>query len=334
MKIHEILLSKLDHDKQKKQVTFSIEFFPPKTEQGIINLKKRIQKFAELEPIFFDITWGAGGSTSDQTLELSKHIHTSGHTCNMHLTCTNMTLEKIDHALKTAHDFGLTNILALRGDPISVSDNQKKQQDLIIDEQLTSALDLVRYIRSKYDDHFGITVAGYPEGHPSQITMIPRDELKNLSEKEKIRLSFRDENYYCCRDEAYQNELRYLKSKVDAGADMIITQLFFDSQLFIQFQQDCYEIGIRVPIIPGIMLIQNYNSFRRMITLCQTKVPKILMDRFDSTDRENVDLIQEIGLEHIKQMIHDLKGHVDHFHLYVLNKEKIAFQVIEHLKYF
>jgi len=144
---------------------FSFEFFPPRTEEGVDNLLERLDRMASRGPAFCDITWGAGGTTADVTLDLaSKMQNLICVETMMHLTCTNMPADKIDAALEAAKKAGLCNILALRGDP------PKGQESF---EQVAGgyacALDLVKHIRAKYGDHFGVAVAGYPEGHPDGI---------------------------------------------------------------------------------------------------------------------------------------------------------------------
>ncbi len=161
---------------------------------------------------------------------------------NMHLTCTNMPAEKVDHALETCKESGITNILALRGDP-PVGETVWK----VTEGGLTCALDLVKYIRSKYDDYFSITVAGYPEGHPTAMTVYD-GAISDLSAAEQNRYSVDVQEdgskvVNVCRDSAFTTEMAYLKSKVAAGADVIITQMFFDVQVFKDFVNACRAEG-------------------------------------------------------------------------------------------
>ncbi|KAJ7980613.1 Methylenetetrahydrofolate reductase [Quillaja saponaria] len=226
------------------RVVFSFEFFPPKTEDGVDNLFERMDRMVAHNPSFCDITWGAGGSTADVTLDIANKMQNM--ICvetMMHLTCTNMPVDKIDHALQTIKSNGLQNVLALRGDP-------PHGQDKFVQIQggFACALDLVKHIRAKYGDYFGITVAGYPEAHPD---VIGTDGVAT--------------------PEGYKNDLAYLKNKVDAGADLIVTQLFYDTDIFLKFVNDCRQIGITCPIVPGIMPINNYKGFLRMTGFCKTK---------------------------------------------------------------
>jgi hypothetical protein len=164
-------------------------------------------------PLFTDITWGAGGSTADLSLELALHMHNNGHVANMHLTCTNMDESIIRDALQKCLDGGIRNIVALRGDPPEGQDEWKATEG-----GFTCALDLVRYMRAEFGDAFGIAVAGYPEGHPNAITDLKPEEVEGMTESEKKRCSVINGVTAVCRDEDYKKEMDYLKEKVDAGA--------------------------------------------------------------------------------------------------------------------
>ncbi|XP_039065575.1 methylenetetrahydrofolate reductase 1-like [Hibiscus syriacus] len=183
------------------KVVFSFEFFPPKTEDGVENLCERMDRMVAHNPSFYDITWGAGGSTTDLTLDITNKVKNI--ICvetMMHLTCTNMSVEKIDHALEIIKSNGIHNVIALRGDPPHGQDKFVQ-----VEGGFACALDLVKHIRAKYGDYSCITVAGYPEANPDAIG-----------------------DNGVATPEAYQNDLAYLKRKVDAGADLIVTQLFYD----------------------------------------------------------------------------------------------------------
>jgi methylenetetrahydrofolate reductase (NADPH) len=209
---------------------------------------------------FVDMTWGAGGSTSKLTMDLCCKIQQShGAVANMHLTCTNVDKEQIKETLRKCTEEGIVNILALRGDPPAGQVDWKAT-----DGGFQCARELVSYIRSSHGDYFHITVAGYPEGHPNRMEVII-DGFDSLSINEQARCSFEvDENgnetVRVCRDAQFEEELRYLKSKVDAGADCIITQMFFDCSVFENFVARCREIGITVPIIPVSNILIEYRK--------------------------------------------------------------------------
>jgi len=173
-------------------------------------------------------------------------------------------------ALEGAKKAGIDNIVALRGDP-----PKGAEAWTVAEGGLACALDLVKVIRAKYGDHFNISVAGYPEGHPNVIKKVEAGAA--LTDSESRRMITLEDGDWVCYDADYKAELAYLKQKVDAGADMIITQMFFDVDVYLQFVRDCREIGISVPILPGIMLVQAYAGFKRMVAFAKTRVPKYIL---------------------------------------------------------
>ena len=215
--------------------------------------------------MFVDFTWGAGGSTAELTLDLTIDAKRNGFEPNMHLTCTNMDMSLIDKSLKKCAEEKIENIVALRGDPPAGKEEWKQTEG-----GFSCALDLVQHIRSVYGQQFCVSVAGYPEGHPNAITKIGDDEEPLLSEAEAGRKVIMEDGIYVCRDDDFERELNYLKAKVDAGADFIITQMFFDVKCFIAFVKACRRVGIMCPIVPGIMCIQNYGGFDRMTKFCKS----------------------------------------------------------------
>ncbi|KAG8369333.1 hypothetical protein BUALT_Bualt14G0000500 [Buddleja alternifolia] len=303
MKVIDKILQAATANNDSSRVVFSFEFFPPKTEDGVDNLFDRMERMVAHNPSFCDITWGAGGSTADLTLDIANRMHNM--VCvetMMHLTCTNMPIENIDHALATIKSYGIQNVLALRGDP-------PHGQDKFVQVQggFACALDLVKHIRSKYEDYFGITVAGYPEGHPDVI----QDGVVT--------------------PEAYQNELAYLKKKVDAGGELIVTQLFYDTDIFLKFVNDCRQIGITCPIVPGIMPINNYKGFLRMTGFCKTKIPPEIMAALEPI-KDNEEAVKaygiHLGTEMCKKII---ASGIRTVHLYTLNMEKSALAILMNL---
>ncbi|CAL5394681.1 unnamed protein product [Camellia sinensis] len=295
------VIEKMREAEKADKVVFSFEFFPPKTEDGVENLFERMERMVIHNPSFCDITWGAGGSTADLTLEISNRMQNM--VCvetMMHLTCTNMPVEKIDHALDSIKSNGIQNVLALRGDP-------PHGQDKFVQVQggFACALDLVKHIRSKYGDYFGITVAGYPEGHPD---VIQSDGLAT--------------------PEAYQNDLEYLKRKVDAGADLIITQLFYDTDIFLKFVNDCRQIGINCPIVPGIMPINNYKGFIRMTGFCRTKIPAEVTAALEPI-KDNEEAVRAYGIHLGTEMCKKIMANgIKTLHIYTLNMEKSALAIL------
>lgn len=298
------VIEKIQNAEKEGKVVFSFEFFPPKTEVGVENLFDRMDLMVEHQPSFCDITWGAGGSTADLTLDISNKMQNM--ICvetMMHLTCTNMPVEKIDHALATIKANGIQNVLALRGDPPHGQDKFVQ-----VEGGFACALDLVKHIRSKYGDYFGITVAGYPEAHPDMI-----------------------KNDMGATEEDYQKDLAYLKLKVDAGADLIITQLFYDTDNYLKFVNDCRQIGIKCPIVPGIMPINNYNGFLRMAGFCKTKIPSEITAALEPI-KDNEEAVRAYGIHLGTEMCKKILAHgIKTLHLYTLNMDKSALGILANL---
>jgi methylenetetrahydrofolate reductase (NADPH) len=193
---------------------FSFEYFPPKTESGVVNLKKRIMRMKELGPLFLDFTWGAGGSTSELTMQLCDHVKNQmGCVANMHLTCTNMKPELVDEALADCKKSGVCNLVALRGDPPRGSDKWEA-----VEGGFQCGEDLCSYITKHHGNWFSIAVAGYPEGHPDNIDTIEGDvdsAWASLTESEKKRAAISvDETgkkiVTVCRDAKYKIEREYM----------------------------------------------------------------------------------------------------------------------------
>lgn len=273
--------------------TFSFEFFVPKTSQGVQNLYDRMDRMYDLNPVFIDITWNAGGRSSTLTNEMvyTAQLTLGLETC-MHLTCTNMKVELIDEALKKAYDSGCQNILALRGDP--PLDGSESTGDF------KYAKDLISYIRKNYGDHFNIGVAAYPEGHPEE------------EDEEKV--------------------LRYLKEKCDVGADFIITQMFYDVDNFLSWCAKLRKIGIDLPIIPGIMPISTYAAFIRRAKWSEVSIPQHFLDVLEPIKDDDF-LVREKGTELVLEMCRKMidSGYVNHLHFYTMNLEKSTVMVLEKL---
>lgn len=275
---------------------FSFEFFPPKTEAALENLYLRMDKMTSLQPIFVDITWGAGGCTKDLTMAISQYTQTYfGVDALLHLTCTNMTVDELKVILKAAREAGIQNILALRGDPIKGALQWEP-----IPNGLPNALELVKLIRAEHGDYFCVAVAGFPDGHPQGKG-------------------------------GFKDDLTMLKAKVDAGADFVMTQFFYDSNIFLEYMQKCKEYGITCPIIPGMMPIQSYTLFKNMTSFCRTKVPeKIWADL--APIASNDEAVKRYGVEFCVEMCRHLKENgVRGFHFYTLNLEASVLSILKQL---
>jgi methylenetetrahydrofolate reductase (NADPH) len=288
------IIDKINAAIEENRTMFSFEYFPPKTDEGVINLFERLDRMASFEPEWIDVTWGAGGSTAQKTLEICATAQKyCGLETMMHLTCTNMPRAEIDDALRQAKDAGIQNILALRGDPPRGEEWKK------VEGGFAHAADLVRYIRAEYGDFFGICVAGYPEMHLDS--------------------------------ESREKDLEHLKAKIDAGADFIITQLFYDTTLFLKFVKDCRTLGINCPIIPGMMPIQTYGGFKRMTSLCKTFIPEHINKALEPIQDDD-SAVKKYGVDLCVQMCRDLlAAGTPGVHFYTLNLEKAVTQILEDL---
>eukprot|EP00944_MAST-04C_sp_MAST-4C-sp1_P012079 g12079.t1 len=341
LKIGELIANELSQEKNLPFV--SIEFYPPKKDADIPKMFKALDRLKAYKPLFADMTWGAGGSTSELTMDLCCKMKKEKNVVpNMHLTCTNVVGDKISKALIEAKENGVTNILALRGDPPA---GQEKWE--ATDLAFTCALDLIKYIRKEHGDFFHITCAGYPEGHPDAMKLVTAEEggLSSLSPSELKRYSVlknKDtgaEEIRVCKDADYQKELTYLKEKVDAGANCIITQMFFCVDMFAQFVSDCREIGITVPILPGIMMIGNLGGFRRMTGFCKSRIPAALEEKLSEFERRSADAdvkaeVKEFGIEYCVEMCQKLmKVNVPGLHFYTLNMSATTIAILKKLGY-
>ncbi|KAL8382892.1 hypothetical protein RB595_006593 [Gaeumannomyces hyphopodioides] len=277
--------------------SFSFEYFPPKTAQGVQNLYDRMERMYHLGPKFIDITWGAGGRIAELTCEMVTQAQTyfGLETC-MHLTCTDMGVEKINDALAKAYKAGCTNILALRGDPPRDKEKWEAAQD-----GFQYARDLVAHIRKTYGDHFDIGVAGYPEGC---------DDNKD----EDILLD-------------------HLKEKVDMGASFIVTQMFYDVENFLRWVGRVRERGITIPIIPGIMPIATYASFLRRANHMQARVPDEWIRRLEPVKNDDA-AVRVMGKELVVEMCRKiLAGGINHLHFYTMNLAQSTTMILEELSW-
>jgi len=294
---------------------FSLEFFPPKTAMGFSNLRDRLDRMARaLHPLFVNVTWGAGGSTATKSLELAEICQRElGLTTCLHLTCTNMSRNLIDKALEDAKALGIRNILALRGDPPRRAEYRATDEPESSEaEEFSYAVDLVRYIRKTHGDYFCIGVAAYPEGHA--------DESHPLGQ-------------------SLEHDLPYLVEKVQAGADFIMTQLFFDIEAYEHFEttlrqhpSGAFKV---IPIIPGLMAIQGYQMIKRTTKLSHAKMPDALMARLDEAKGDD-EKVKAVGVEIISELVEQVKEIKNRtpvgpkgFHFYTLNLEKSVSFILE-----
>ena len=287
MKITEILARKK---------TLSFEIFPPKREEDTFTLiDKTIRQLGKYSPDYISVTYGALGNTLSNTAMIAKTIkdNTSAQPL-AHLTCVASTRDKVDSVCNELMNYGVENILTLRGDI-------PKDTTTPIFSDFKHASDLASYIKGKYNGQFGIAGACYPEKHP---------EAANLS-----------------------TDIEFMKIKQDAGMEFFDSQLFFDNEVFYHFLLKARKAGITVPIIPGIMPVTNYAQLDRMIQVTGCNVPLKLRNYFDRY-KDDKAAIEEIGLIFTSYQILDLIANdVDGIHIYSMNKSEFIGKLMDNIGY-
>jgi len=278
---------------------FSLEFFPPRTPSGAANLIGCFDRMAVGQPLFCDITWHpAGDPASNKETSSMMIANTMLNYCGidtmLHITCYGAKRDQMLQHLTRAKESGIRNLLALRGDPAVGEEWDPSKSDF------RYASDLVRFIREHFGDYFVICVAGYPQGHPDSPS--------------------------------YEEDLSYLKEKIDCGADFIITQLFFQAETFLKFESDCRACGITCPIIPGILPIQGFASLRNIVRLAKLDVPKDILACIEPI-KENDEAIRNFGVHWCLDLCRKLldSGKVYGLHFYTLNREFATIEILKKL---
>lgn len=273
--------------------TISFEFFPPKNDAGFAALFQTIEELRPLKPSYVSVTYGAGGSTRQKTVDLVERIQREiGIRAMAHLTCVGHTADEIGGVLDDLWKGGIRNVLALRGDP-----PQGQSWFVPTEGGFAYADQLAKYVKTRHD--FCVGVAGYPEGHPQCLNRT--------------------------------RDLENLKKKIDAGADFVITQLFFDNSDFYRFRDTARQMGIKVPIIAGIMPILNVGQIKRFISMCGAKIPNPLLTKLESLE-SNPEAVYAAGVEYATRQCQDLLFHgAEGIHFYTLNKSKATVQICKAL---
>ncbi|QDU40754.1 5,10-methylenetetrahydrofolate reductase [Maioricimonas rarisocia] len=276
------------------QFGLSIEIFPPKSEQGDRVLWSTLERLRGYAPAFISCTYGAGGTTRTRTVEICREIHERFElTTTAHFTCVGATREELIDWLKYASENGIGNIMALRGDAPQGQESFETPPG-----GLCYANELVSLIRENVPD-VGIGVAGYPEKHPEAATA--------------------------------EIDLANLKRKVDAGADAVFTQLFFDNSNFFRFRDAYQAAGITVPLIPGIMPITEFARIKRITAMCGAVFPTELASRLEAV-QDDAEAQFEIGVEYaISQCRELVDAGVPGMHFYVLNKSQACERILDSL---
>ncbi|MEN9813007.1 MAG: methylenetetrahydrofolate reductase [Verrucomicrobiota bacterium] len=265
----------------------SLEFFPPKDDTGVAALRGTAEALRRMGPDFVSVTYGAGGTTRDRTAQVSALLKGEfGFTVMPHLTCVGHTRGELETLADQIHAQGFRNIMTLRGDPPKGATSFP-----VLPDGFRHATELVALLKRRHPD-FCLGVAGYPEKHPEAPSL--------------------------------EADLTHLKRKVDAGADFITTQLFFDNAVYYRFVERCRAEGITVPIVPGIMPVLSLKQIQRFTQLCGSTLPAQLAARLEVA-ADNADVVEMVGID---WALHQIRGLLANgapgYHLYILNRARGA----------
>lgn len=272
----------------------SLEYFPPRSREDWPAFFQTVQRLAHLNPLFASVTYGAGGSTTADSLEIVTRLQNEYHLETMaHLTCIGSTTDDIVPFLNKLTAAGVGNVLALRGDY-----PQGTAADALPPSPLQHASDLVNLLQESFPA-MGIGIAGYPEVHPEA--------------------------------ESPQADLAYLKLKLDNGADFAITQLFFDNSLYHAFVQRARAAGITKPIIPGILPVVSLKVIKRIVSLCGATIPGEFLAQLEEADQAGgAEAVQKIGVAHARKQVRELlDSGVTGVHIYTLNRAEVVLDLVD-----
>ena len=277
------MIRKISDILKEKELTYSFEFFPPKTEKGMEKLYEVAGAFKDLEPDWFSVTYGAGGSTRELTMDIVDELQRRLEVPTMHhLTCIGHSKAELAAIINEMKNKNIRNILALRGDMPEGVEHWEPAPDGF--EYCYQLIELIR----TYGDFFSIGVAGFPEGHVD------------------------------CPDK--ETDSKYLKIKIDAGGEFAITQLFFDNEDYFEYVDRVRKIGVTVRIIPGILPVINYQKLLRFCETCGAVIPQRVHDIFKPLDG-NDEATYNAGVQFaVKQCNELLEGGAPGLHFYALNK--------------
>ncbi|MBI1423522.1 MAG: methylenetetrahydrofolate reductase [NAD(P)H] [Gammaproteobacteria bacterium] len=272
--------------------TFSFEFFPPKTEEGKEKLRAVRDRLGVLKPKYFSVTFGAGGSTQQGTLEAVLEIQQAGYEAAPHISCIGTGKQVITQLLDTYKNNGIKHLVALRGDLPSGSGN-------VSGGDFNYANELVHFIRQQYGDHFFIEVAAYPEVHP---------QAKNAV-----------------------SDLDNFRRKVDAGANSALTQYFFNPDAYYRFVEECEKRQVNIPIVPGIMPITNYTQLARFSDMCGAEIPRWIRKRLEAFG-DDKEAIRQFGEEVVTGLCEQLlAAGAPGLHFYTLNQSAATMAIWHNL---
>ncbi|MFA5087931.1 MAG: methylenetetrahydrofolate reductase [NAD(P)H] [Candidatus Omnitrophota bacterium] len=269
---------------REKKATYSFEFFPPKTEEGHQRLLATINLLARLKPDFMSVTYGAGGGNRERTFDVAQHIQEKhGITSVAHLTCVGHTKDEIADILENIKNRKINNVLALRGDPPKDNPNWKPGE-----ENFKYSSELCRFIKKQHPDYFSIGVAGFPEGH------------------------------VLCKDRDL--DAKFLKMKIDNGADYVITQLFFDNRDYFEYVRRLRKLQVNARIIPGILPVTDYQNLIKFCSACGTTITEEVKEIFEPIEQDKEKTLQAGVKFAIRQGQELLAGGAPGLHFYTLNK--------------
>lgn len=281
---------------KEKKGFLSLEFFPPKEKEAWPSFFIEVEKLKRMDPLFVSVTYGAGGGTQAGTLDIVTRLKKEyGFEPMAHLTCVGASEKQLHGFLKSLDDAKINNILALGGDK-----PKDKALSFAENKNFKYASDLVGFMHKHYTD-FGVGVAGYPEKHPTAVSM--------------------------------ETDIKYLKAKLEMGGDFVVTQLFFDNRFYFDFVKRAKAMGVEKPIIPGVMPIVSLKQIKRIISMCGATLPDELMTRLDEANQKGGDsAVAKVGVEHARAQARGLlDGGAPGVHLYTLNKAELCLSLYEGL---
>jgi methylenetetrahydrofolate reductase (NADPH) len=275
-----------------QNLTISCEFFPPRSEQAAQNFRETRRRLEALRPAYFSVTFGAGGTTQDKTVETVLEIQRAGTPAAPHLSCIGSTRANIRQLLQHYREQGIRRIVALRGDrPSGLGSG-----DL---GELRYANELVEFIRAETGDYFHIEVAAYPEFHPQAASA--------------------------------ETDLQYFAQKVRAGANCAITQYFYNADAYFRFVESVRKLGVDIPIMPGIMPIGNYTQLARFSDACGAEIPRWLRKRLEAYG-DNKEAAREFGIDVVSALCRRLlEGGAPGLHFYTLNQADLTLAIAANL---
>ena len=285
---------RIDEILDDSRPVFSFEFFPPKTDEGMENLWRAASELSNDEPAFVSVTYGAGGSTRERTIDVVKRLKGElGLEAMAHFTCVGATVPELRAVLDEMRDAGIENVLALRGDP-----PRGQEEWTATPGGLSYSTELIELIASSYD--FAIGAAAFPEVHPAAADA--------------------------------DSDIRFLKEKVEAGARFLITQLFFDNELYFDFVERARAAGIDVPIVPGIMPVTNFSQIKRFTEMCGATIPAHFECEL-AARQDDPDAVRDLGVAYATLQCSELLARgAPGIHFYVLNRAPVARSVLAALR--